>query len=119
VTALARRLIQATGLIAALASSQLSAQPLPNKGDAELASHRYHYQKAKTALAQKNNKLFKEHMAKLGNYPLRQYLEFAELRNRVNDMPLKEIDAFLTKYPDSFLAARMRANLLNVLASRS
>lgn len=114
----ARRLILATSLAVALISP-ISAQPLPNKGDAELASHRYHYQKAKAALAQKDSKRFKEHLGQLGNYPLRQYLEFAELRGRLNDLPLADIDQFLEKYADSFLAGRLRTNLLQVLAVRN
>jgi soluble lytic murein transglycosylase len=115
---LLRRMVRTSGIALCLVASPLFAQPTPNKSDAELASHRFHYQKAKAALAQKNNAAFKEHLGKLGNYPLRQYLEFAQLRSRFAEMPLQEIDNFLTTYQDSFLANRMRANLLQFLASR-
>lgn len=115
---LLRRMVWTSGITLCLMSSPLIAQPTPNKTDAELASHRFHYQKAKAALAQKNNAAFKEHLGKLGNYPLRQYLEFAQLRGRFTEMPFAEIDKFLTTYPDSFLASRLRTNLLHFLASR-
>jgi len=113
-----RRLLLVSGMTIGLLVSPVFAQPTPNKADTELASHRFHYQKAKAALAKKDSKTFKEHMSKLGDYPLRQYLEFAQLRNRFAEMPLKDIDTFLETYPDSFLASRMRSNLLLFLASR-
>lgn len=113
-----RRLVLLCGFTLALSSSPLSAQPVITDTDAELASHRFHYQKAKAALAQNNSKAYREHLAKLGNYPLRQYLEFGQLRNRLNDARLEEIDAFLNEYPNSFLAARLRSNYLQFLGSR-
>jgi soluble lytic murein transglycosylase len=116
--AVLRRLFLSSGFAVCLLSPPGFAQPTPSKTDTELASHRFHYQKAKAALAQKNSKAFKEHMSKLGDYPLRQYLEFAQLRSRFTELPLNEIDDFFTTYPDSFLASRMRANLLQFLASR-
>jgi Soluble lytic murein transglycosylase and related regulatory proteins (some contain LysM/invasin domains) len=113
-----RRNLWVAGISLCLLSLQASAQQAPSKTDSELASHRFHYQKAKAALAQKNNAEFKRHMDKLGDYPLRQYLEFAQLRNRFAEMPLADIDKFLETYPDSFLASRLRSNLLQFLASR-
>lgn len=116
--AVLRRLFLSSGIAVCLLSPPGFAQPTPNKSDTELASHRFHYQKAKAALAQKNTKAFKEHMSKLGDYPLRQYLEFAQLRGSFTQLPLAEIDDFFAAYPDSFLASRMRSNLLQFLASR-
>ncbi len=116
--AVLRRFFLSSGIAACLLSPPGFAQPTPNKTDTELASHRFHYQKAKAALAQKNTKAFKEHMSKLGDYPLRQYLEFAQLRGSFAELPLAGIDDFFAAYPDSFLASRMRANLLQFLASR-
>lgn len=101
-----------------LSASHIAAQPIAKNEDTQLASHRFHYQKAKAALSQNNAKLYREHLAKLGNYPLRQYLEFGELRNRFASAKPEEIDGFLTQYPDSFLASRLRANYLQFLASR-
>lgn len=101
-----------------LSASQLWAQPVVSDADTQLASHRFHYQKAKTALSQNDLKLYREHLDKLGQYPLRQYLEFSELRSRLSSVESAEIDAFLTRYPDSFLATRLRSNYLQFLASR-
>jgi soluble lytic murein transglycosylase len=116
--AVLRRLLLSSGLAVCLASPMGFAQPTPNKTDMELASHRFHYQKAKAALVQKNARAFQEHMSKLGDYPLRQYLEFAQLRSRFAELPLAEVDEFFAAHPDSFLASRMRANLLQFLAGR-
>ncbi len=113
-----RRLLLSSGFAVCLLSPVGLAQPTLNKTDTELASHRFHYQKAKVALAQNDTKLFQEHLDKLGDYPLRQYLEFTQLRSRFAELPLAEIDEFLDTYPDSFLATRLRANLLQFLASR-
>lgn len=113
-----RRLFLSFGFTVCLLSPPGFAQPTPHTADTELASHRFHYQKAKAALAQKNAPVFQEHMSKLGDYPLRQYLEFAQLRSRFTELPFADIDEFLTAYPDSFLASRMRANFLQFLASR-
>ncbi len=113
-----RRLAIHGGILLALVASPVAAQPVATDTDTQLASHRFHYQKAKAALAQKNTKAYKEHLAKLGNYPLRQYLEFTELRNRFADLRPAEIDAFLAEYPNSFLASRLRTNYLHLLASR-
>lgn len=89
--------------------------------DAEdaLASQRFHYQKAKTALAKQNIAEYQTHYQALGDYPLKQYLEFAELRDRFHDVNQEQIDGFLAQYPDSFLASRLRVYFLYHLAHRN
>jgi soluble lytic murein transglycosylase len=113
-----RRLVLGWCWVLGMSASQLSAQPIAKEVDTQLASHRFHYQKAKAALAQNNTQLYREHLEKLGNYPLRQYLEFSELRNRFASVKQEDIDSFLARHPDSFLASRLRSNYLQFLASR-
>ncbi len=100
-------------------SSKASAQPTPeDSSKLALDSQRFHYQKAKSALANNQKKGFQKHYNQLADYPLKQYLEYGQLRKNFRTLPFDEIDAFLEKYPDSFLETRLRANLLHFLASR-
>ncbi len=86
--------------------------------ESTLASQRFHYQKAKTALAKNNIAEFKQHLEQLDSYPLKQYLEFAQIRNQFETLPYAAIDEFLGTYSGSFLEARLRANFLYFLSSR-
>lgn len=97
------------------------AQPVAPATDAHkdrLASQRFHYQKAKIALAEGKTAAYEMHLAKLEDYPLKQYLEFARLRKNLNQVSLSEVDAFLAAWPDSFLESRLRNHVLTMLASR-
>lgn len=93
-----------------------SAEPGP--AEPLLDSQRFHYQKAKLALAEKDTAGFQESFAQLGDYPLKQYLEYGLIRNRLSTLPIEEVDNFLESYPDTFLASRLTYNLLHLLASR-
>ncbi len=97
------------------------AQPVAPGADAhkdQLASQRFHYQKAKIALAEGKTATYELHLSKLGDYPLTQYLEFAKLRKNLSQLPLSEVDTFIAAYPDSFLESRLRSHVLTMLASR-
>lgn len=83
-----------------------------------LASQRYHYQKAKTALSQGDLKGFEQHYQQLGDYPLKQYLDFGLVRRNLNALPYDEIDAFLEQYQGTFLSTRLRARVLQILAQK-
>lgn len=83
-----------------------------------LASQRFHYQKAKVALANHQAAEFASHLQQLDDYPLKQYLEFAQLRSNFGSLPYSAIEEFLTRYSGTFLESRMRANFLIFLASR-
>ena len=83
-----------------------------------LESQRFHYQKAKSALSADNTAVFEEHLDKLGDYPLKQYLEYAKIRKSFIKYPFNEVDQFFVDYPGSFLETRLRTNLLHFLASR-
>jgi len=89
-----------------------------NAESLELGSQRYHYQKAKSALAQGQLEDYQTHFLLMGDYPLKQYLEYSRIRKNLVKLPFSDIDSFLGDYEGSFLAARLRANLLRYLASR-
>jgi soluble lytic murein transglycosylase len=112
------RLVHVLALTIAFSVTGAFAQPLQPKANDQLANQRYHYQKAKQALAKNDNRAYKNHVAHLADYPLMQYLEFAQVRARVTDLRFAEIDDFFTRYPDTFLESRLRQILLPVLASR-
>ncbi len=96
-------------------------QPVLNATDPkkeQLASQRFHYQKAKLALAGGKMADYREHLAKIDDYPLKQYLEFTEIRRELTSLPFAQIDRFLNQYPDTFLENRLRTHLLGTLAAR-
>ncbi len=104
-----------------LCISKSLAQPVAPVADAlkdQLASQRFHYQKAKIALAEGKTAAYEMHLSKLDDYPLKQYLEFARLRKNLTQLPLAEVDSFLATYQDSFLESRLRSHVLAMLASR-
>lgn len=113
------RIIPVLGILLSLSTLQTHAQPRPDAvADDHLASQRYHYQKAKAALANKDALAYEKHIAELTDYPLLQYLEFSQLRKRFTQLPFAEIDDFIARYPDTFLESRLRYNFLEFLASR-
>lgn len=104
-----------------LVAIKATAQPVLENIDVQkeqLASQRFHYQKAKLALAAGNMADYREHFDKLDDYPLKQYLEFTEIRRDLSALPFERIDLFLQTYPDTFLESRLRAYLLGTLAAR-
>ena len=55
--------------------------------------------------------------AKIGtDYPLLQYIQYWQLRSRMNDVPTADIEAFLAKNKNSLSADRLRADWLRQLA---
>lgn len=105
-------------LLTLLSSTQLAAQGAQVDAETLLASQRFHYQKARAALAQNNTKAYAEHYAQLGDYPLTIYLEFGQLRRDLRNLPFEQIDAFIDQHYGSFLESRLRSHLLTLLASR-
>lgn len=109
---------QVLALLASLSAPYASSQPLPETADDHLASQRFHYQKAKAALAKNDTRAYEKHVAELTDYPLLQYLEFSQIRNRFTKLPFDEVNDFIARYPETFLESRLRHNFLNFLASR-
>lgn len=85
---------------------------------ANLQGQRFHYQKAKLALSKNRQEEFEKHFELIGDYPLKQYLEYTQIRKNFKKVPFSDIDAFFAQYSDSFLSLRLRANLLTFLAGR-
>lgn len=106
------------GLVFTIGFFSASAIAQPQGVDDALASQRFHYQKAKSALAKNNLDDYQKHYQQLGNYPLKQYLEFAQLRDRFAQTTTEEVNRFLLQYPNSFLSSRLRAYYLHYLAHR-
>lgn len=109
--------LRINGLVLALGLF-FSVQAAAENASAELASQRFHYQKAKTALAKGDTEAFEQHLGELGDYPLRQYLEFAELKDRFEEFPFAAIDHFVEAYEGTFLETRLRTKLLFFLARK-
>ena len=70
-------------------SAPTLAQPLKDIeiSDSQLTSYRYHYRLAKDALKKNRLKTFQKHYSELGNYPLRQYLDYTKLRSQLGKHP--------------------------------
>lgn len=83
-----------------------------------LAEQRYHYELAKSALEKKRLAEYQKHYALLGDYPLVPYLDYTQLKQSLHQLPFDEIDKFLATNEDTFLAFRVREQVLHILASR-
>ncbi len=84
----------------------------------KLESQRFHYQRAKEALTKNNSSDYAKHYQHLQDYPLKQYLDYAEIRSNLAKVTLKKLDSFFNEYPDTFLSSRLRYNALIFFASR-
>lgn len=81
-----------------------------------LTDQRYHYELAKSALANDDLEKFEQHYALLGDYPLVPYLDYTLLKNRLTLLELDKINLFLETHKASFLETRLREQLLYTLA---
>ena len=79
---------------------------------------RKNYAAAKTALNRRQVQTYKKLIATLEDYPLRPYLEYQDIGNRLNALPKAEVAAFLSEYRDSYLSDRLSHRWLRILASR-
>tara|TARA_R110002072_G_scaffold136124_3_gene278377 strand:+ start:92431 stop:94440 length:2010 start_codon:yes stop_codon:yes gene_type:complete len=75
------------------------------------------YLQAQDALAQGQNRNYRALRARLNDYPLAQYLDYADISQRLANLPFADIDAFLRDNAGSYLAARLEREWLSVLAS--
>lgn len=85
---------------------------------AERQSERFAYQAAKNALQKRQYVTAQAHLDTLKNYPLKPYIEYALIAAKVAQLPLAEIETFLTAYPDSLLADKLTGNALYFLAEQ-
>ncbi|WP_051298750.1 transglycosylase SLT domain-containing protein [Marinobacterium litorale] len=59
-----------------------------------------------------------EGLEKLGDYPLRPYIEYAELRSKLDTLSLSDVQQFSNTYPDIPLEGRLRWAFTEVLGKR-
>lgn len=79
-------------------------------------AERSYYLAAQTFLEKKQITRYRELLPQLRNYPLLPYLEYQELGERLMTLPTKEVEQFFTRYPNSYVAERMRHRWLRTLA---
>lgn len=82
------------------------------------SKQRQDYAAAKSALNQKQMQTYRKLLTGLEGYPLLPYLEYQDIGNRMNALPKADVAAFLSKYPDSYLADRLSHRWLRTLANR-
>ena len=66
------------------------------------------FTQAEIALKKKNLFLYKKLEKQLKNYPLYPYLKYAELQQNIKQVSFRELQNFITTYPDSHLGPRLR-----------
>ncbi|UTW45972.1 transglycosylase SLT domain-containing protein [bacterium SCSIO 12696] len=94
-----------------------SGQALP-VDESELEQQRQWFQQALKALRQGKRQRYRALLAKLDHYPLKSYLEYADLAGRINSLRQREVDRFLDTYKGQRIADKMRLVWLNKLKQR-
>ncbi len=94
------------------------AQPQTKNSAGFHQQQRNHYLAAKTALDKGQLKTYRENYEQLLDYPLKPYLQYAELKRRLHLLPYKEVDRFLYRNENSYLERRLLKNWLKTLAGR-
>jgi soluble lytic murein transglycosylase len=85
----------------------------------DLASARKNFLYAEAAIKKGNLQEYYRLKPGLVDYPLYPYLQFAEInRMMANSLPTKHVQAFLSTYPNSSLAIRLRDNWLQALGKQ-
>lgn len=92
--------------------AQIPDVPVSNARKAE----RIYYAEAQAFLDKKQFSRYHEVLPHLKNYPLIAYLEYQELGERLMALPTKEVEQFFNRYPNSYVAERMRHRWLRALA---
>lgn len=93
-------------------AAQIPDVPVSNARKAE----RIYYAEAQAFLDKKQFSRYHEVLPHLKNYPLIAYLEYQELGERLMALPTKEVEQFFNRYPNSYVAERMRHRWLRALA---
>ncbi len=84
----------------------------------DIEQQRKLYQDARRELAKGNYSQFKQLTARLQDYPLYPYLEYADLVAHPTRMQSKSVSRFLKHYGDTPMAGKLRSNWLNQLRGR-
>ncbi|WP_353376400.1 transglycosylase SLT domain-containing protein [Microbulbifer sp. NBRC 101763] len=92
------------------------------KGSTELpvviANQREKLRSARLAIKHNNQHQLRELKNQLKNYPLAPYLEYWAISRKLRQLPLKEIDQFLTENESSAIGDWMRVRLLKELGKQ-
>ncbi len=102
-------------LVLLSACSALASAPSPS---AKQLAQRQLYAQAQDALQADDYATFKHLKARLHDYPLYRYLQYAELKSQLGDVSRAQVEHFLQQYPDSYLSGYMRGLWLHELARR-
>lgn len=84
--------------------------------DKQLVKQRNLFQQAKKALQTHQFTQFRSLSAQLGDYPLKPYLDYLYLRQRLNHVSEQSIAQFLLTHPETFYGDRLRNSWLDKLA---
>ena len=76
------------------------------------------YKEAKTTLSKGDHSRFKSILSRIGDYPLRPYLEYTELSKRLWQLPKRDVQNFLSKYHGSQITDRLRYLWLETLRKK-
>jgi soluble lytic murein transglycosylase len=93
-------------------------QPAASAQDDPLLEQRTRFLAALDALEQNRTTEFNRLADGLKNYPLHPYLEYRELRKRLDQAEHKDVAAFIDRYRDQPVGIRMRRAWLYVLAKQ-
>lgn len=87
-------------------------------GSLSLNEQREFYQEAKIALSKGDLSKYKSTLSRIGNYPLRPYLEYTELSERLRRLPKRDVQNFLSKNDGTPIASSLRYRWLETLRSK-
>lgn len=83
------------------------------------ADQRADFLAAENAYARKDTASYERLKHGLQGYPLLQYLEYREVRDRISSVPTKSVEVFLKTYPETPLADKLRSAWLDRLAKEN
>lgn len=86
--------------------------------DLNLSQQRALYQEAKIALSRGDQSKFKRILSRIDDYPLRPYLEYTELTERLWRLPKRDVQNFLSKHHGTPIADRLRYRWLETLRKK-
>lgn len=89
-----------------------SGQPISLEQSREL------YLTARKALQRQQMPAYKSQRQRLNDYPLAPYLDYFELKKRLNQLPFDDISQFLQENQNSYLGDKLRREWLSILAKR-
>ena len=116
VSAVLLTLLASSGQCQAISAAQPHLPTPAAKLITKVEDQRLHYRKAKSALSRGELKTFRKHYARLGDYPLIPYLDYALLKYELHKLDFENIDSFLTRHQGSYLETLLRRQLLYTLS---